>query len=152
MSVLKTLKLSQVAPAAIATSTKDRARQKVLNHLEQQKACYAAHVDGKPFEVVRQFYQTNAAGERVRVERPRFAKKGWFEDSTGTVYFSVKYGNKPLRLDKAGNTSVEVGKLDSLPGVLDVLLDAIKMGDLDIQLAAASMERSKAFKRRGVAA
>jgi hypothetical protein len=42
----------------------------------------------------------------------------------------IRYGARPLPLDKAGSTSVEVGGLDA-------------------QLARAAQERSKAFKRRG---
>jgi hypothetical protein len=148
MSVLKTLKLSLTAPTATSVSSKERSRQKVLNHLEQQKAYLAPQMDGKPFDVVRNVYQTNSAGERVRIARPTFVKKDWFEDSAGTVMFMVRYGNRALRLDKIGNISVEVGKLDALPGVIDALIGAVKAGELDAQLATASLERSKAFTRR----
>jgi len=62
-----------------------------------------------------------------------------------TVYLG---GSKPLPLDKTGSTSVEVGKLDALPGIIDALLAAVQAGELDAQLVAAAQERSKAFKRR----
>ena len=151
MSALKTLKLSNIAPPATAGSPKERARNKVIAHLEQQKALLAAHVEGKPFDVVRPVYKTNEAGERVRVSKPVFVKRGWFDDGTGTLFFSVRYGSKPLRLDKAGSTSVEVGKdLGALPEVLDTLLSAVRAGELDVALVAASAERGKAFKRRNV--
>ncbi len=60
---------------------------------------------------------------------------------------ALRCGSKPLPLDKAGSTSVEVGALDRLTGVIDALLAAVRAGELDAQLAAAQ-ERSKAFKRR----
>jgi hypothetical protein len=39
-------------------------------------------------------------------------------------------------------------KLDALPGIIDTLVEAVHAGELDAQLAAASSERRKNFKRR----
>jgi hypothetical protein len=61
--------------------------------------------------------------------QPLHVRRGWFEDATGTVHFMVRYGAKPLPLDKAGSTSVEVGTLDALPGVVDALLAAVRAGE-----------------------
>ena len=80
--------------------------------------------------------------------QPVHVRRGWFEDGAGAVHFMVRYGSKPLPLDKAGSSSVEVGTLDRLAGVVDALLRAVTTGELDAQLAAAAQERSKAFKRR----
>ena len=92
-------------------------------------------------------HDPNEAGERVRVMQPVHVRRGWFEDGTGVVHFMIRYGSKALKLDKAGNSSVEVGKLDALPGVIDMLLSAVRAGELDVQLNAAAQERSKLFKR-----
>jgi hypothetical protein len=151
MSVLKTLKLGKAAPTVAPADAKGRARAKVVAHLEQQKQLLAAHLDGKAFDATRPVYRTNDAGERVRVMQPVHVRRDWFEDGTGTVHFMVRYGARPLPLDKAGSTSVEVGGLDALPGVIDALLAAVRAGELDTQLATAAQERSKAFKRRSVA-
>jgi hypothetical protein len=148
MSVLKTLKLGKAAPTPAPADAKGRARAKVVAHLEQQKALVAAQLEGKAFEATRPVYRTNDAGERVRVVQPVHVRRGWFEDGAGTTHFSIRYGSKPLPLDKAGSTSVEVGKLDRLAGVIDALLAAVHAGELDAQLAAAAQERGKAFKRR----
>ncbi len=120
----------------------------MVAHLEQQKALLAAQLEGKAFEATRPVYRTNDAGERVRVMQPVHVRRDWFEDAAGAVHFVVRYGSKPLPLDKAGSTSVEVGKLEALPGVIDALLAAARAGELDPQLAAAAQERGKAFKRR----
>ena len=148
MSVLKTLKLGKAAPTPAPADANGRARSKVIEHLEQQKALLAAQLEGKAFEATRPVYRTNDAGERVRVVQPVHVRRGWFEDGSGTVHFMVRYGARPLPLDKAGSTSVEVGKLDQLDGVITVLLDAVRNGDLDQQLTTAAQERSKTFKRR----
>jgi hypothetical protein len=115
MSMLKTLKLGKAAPTTAPADAKGRARAKVVAHLEQQKALLAAHLDGKAFDATRPVYKTNDAGERVRVMQPVHVRRDWFEDATGTMYFMVRYGAKPLPLDKTGSTSVEVGTLDALP-------------------------------------
>jgi hypothetical protein len=148
MSVLKTLKLGKAAPVSAPADAKGRARAKVVAHLEQQKQLLAAHFDGRALDATRPVYRTNDAGERVRVMQPVHVRRDWFEDATGTMHFMVRYGAKPLPLDKAGSTSVEVGGLDALPGVIDALLAAVRAGELDPQLATAAQERSKAFKRR----
>src|SRR5690349_19932194 len=145
---LKGLKLGKAAPVAHPADAKERARGKVIAHLEQQKQLLAAHLEGKVLDATRPVYRTNDAGERVRVMQPVHVRRDWFEDATGTVHFMVRYGAKPLPLDKAGSTSVEVGGFDQLPGVIDALISAVKAGELDVQLAAAAQERSKAFKRR----
>ncbi|MCB4825355.1 hypothetical protein [Roseicella aerolata] len=148
MSVLKTLKLGKAAPTTVAADAKGRARAKVIAHLEQQKALLAAHVEGKAFEATRPVYRTNDAGERVRIMQSVHVRRDWFLDGAGTVHFMVRYGAKPLPLDKTGSTSVEAGTLDGLPGVIDALIAAVQAGELDAQLATAAQERSKAFKRR----
>jgi len=148
MSVLKTLKLGKAAPTPTPADAKGRARAKVLAHLEQQRDLLAAQLEGNAFEATRPVYRTNDAGERVRVMQPVHVRRDWFEDATGVVHFMVRYGSKPLPLDKAGSTSVEAGTLDRLAGVIDALLAAVNAGELDAQLATAAQERSKAFKRR----
>ena len=60
------------------------------------------------------------------------------------VHFMIRYGAKPLPLDKSGSTSVEAGGLDALPGVIDTVLVAVRAGELDVQLAAAAQERRSA--------
>ena len=148
MSVLKTLKLGKAAPTPAPADAKGRARAKAIQHLQRQRDLLAAQLEGRTLEAARPVYETNEAGERVRVMRPVHVRRDWFEDGAGTVHFMVRYGSKPLPLDKAGSTSVEVGSLDKLPGVVDALLAAVRAGELDAQLAAAAQERSKAFKRR----
>jgi hypothetical protein len=148
MSVLKTLKLGKAAPAAAPADAKERARAKVLQHLEQQKQLLAARLEGKVLDATRPVYRTNEAGERLRVMQPVHVRRDWFEDAAGTVHFMVRYGSKPLPLDRFGSTSVNVGGLDALSGVIDALLAAVRAGELDAQLATAAQARSKAFKRR----
>ncbi|MCE3249256.1 MAG: hypothetical protein K0R41_3081, partial [Geminicoccaceae bacterium] len=89
-----------------------RARAKVVQHLEQQRQLLAEQLEGMAFEATRPVYRINERGERVRVMQPMHVRRGWFEDANGTVFFQIRYGAKPLPLDKAANSAVEVGRLD----------------------------------------
>ena len=148
MSVLKTLKLGKAAPTPAPADAKGRARAKVVAHLEQQKALLAAQLEGKAFEATRPVYRTNDAGERVRVMQPMHVRRGWFGDGAGAVHFAIRYGSKPLPLDKAGSTSVEVGKLDQLAGVTDALLAAVRAGELCGDLGDGVVRRRSAVACR----
>ncbi|MBB5696474.1 hypothetical protein [Muricoccus pecuniae] len=148
---LKNLTLSKAAPTAVPSDAKGRARAKVLAYLEQQAALLAATREGRTVDVRRPVYQTNEAGVRVKVMAPVHVRRGWFEDTAGTLHFMIRYGSKPLALDKAGHTSVAAGSLDGLPQVIEALSAAVRAGELDAQLTVAAQERRKAFKRRGTA-
>lgn len=127
---------------------KDRMRARAVEYLQHQRALAEGELSGSPYVTYKTVFRTDAAGERVRIQAPRHIRRGWFEDGKGTVFFSLYYGSKPLPLDKAGNTSIEVGSLGALPGIIDTLGAAINAGELDAQLNGAAQDRRKNFKRR----
>ena len=45
-------------------------------------------------------------------------------------------------------TSIEVGNLDALPGVIDALIEATNTGELDETLTAAAAERRANFRSK----
>lgn len=147
---LKSLKLTAAAPVPVADA-KERARIKLIHYLDEQKAAAMAQIAGQPFEATKRMTRINEAGEKVRVDAPRHVRRGWFADAAGMIFFQVRYGSKPLELGKGVN-AVEVGKLDALPAILDTLCAAVRAGELDAQLAAASTERKANFKKRAKAA
>lgn len=148
MSHISKLKLSQSKPEIGNLPPKERARAKVLAHLAQQLAMVQGELTGEPFLATRAVSRTLPDGTKTRLQQPAHIRRGWWTDSTGTTYFSIRYGTKPLALDKSGNTTVEIGKLDALPGVIDALVQAVKGGELDAALTSAVAERKKNFKRK----
>lgn len=149
MSHISKLKLStQAMSQANKLSPKDALRARAVNHLTEQRALAEGQLSGTPYLPYRSVYRKDQAGNRIRVQEPRHVRRNWWEDAKGVVFFAIKYGVRALPLDKAGNCSIEVGKLDALPAVINTLIEAIKAGELDTQLAAASTERKKVFKRR----
>jgi hypothetical protein len=149
VSHIAKLKLSTQALSQTGKLTaKEALRARAVHHLTQQRALVEGQLSGTPYLAYRTVYRKDAAGNRIRVQEPVHIRRAWFEDSKGVVFFSIRYGVKALAFDKAGNVSIEVGKLDALPGVIDTLADAIRAGELDTQLAAAAQDRKKNFKRR----
>lgn len=148
MSVLKSLKLSNAAPVAAASDPLHRARDKLLGSLADQRAFATAVAAGEVYSPPKNIVsRKNDAGERVRVEAHRRIRKGWFQDGTGTVHFSARVGGKPLELAK-GKQAVEVGTLDKLPSVIDMLIEAVRAGELDTQIATAAEARGLMMAER----
>jgi hypothetical protein len=152
MSHMSKLKLSQSKPETGNLPPKERARAKVLAHLAQQLAMVRGELTGERFLATRTVSRTLPDGTKTRVQQPAHIRRGWWIDTAGTTYFSIRYGTKPLALDKAGNVTVEVGKLDALPGVINALVQAVKGGELDAALTSAVADRKKNFGKRKTAA
>ena len=51
----------------------------------------------------------------------------------GGCYFQVWYGSKVLEL-KPGMTAIQVATKEELPDVIRAVMDAVKFGELDIQI------------------
>ncbi|KQQ24145.1 hypothetical protein ASF58_16305 [Methylobacterium sp. Leaf125] len=148
MSVLKSLKLSNAAPVAAANDPLHRARDKLLGALTDQRAYATATVAGEHYTPPKNIVsRKNEAGERVRMEANRRIRKGWFQDGAGTVHFQVYVGGKPMELAK-GKQAVEVGTLDKLPSVIDQLIEAVRAGELDAQIATAAEARGLMMAER----
>jgi hypothetical protein len=145
VSHLAKLKLSTQALAQTGKlSAKEALRARAVAHLSEQRALVTGQLAGTPLAAYKNVFRADAAGNRIRVQEPRHVRRDWFVDPKGVVFMSIRYGAKALPLDKAGNSSIEVGTLEALPGVID----AVKSGEIDTQLAAAATERKKNFKRR----
>lgn len=92
MSMLKTLKLVAAKPAP--ADAKGRNREKLVRYLVEQKALVAAHLAGEPFNATRVVTRKDEAGNRTRVEAPRHVRRGWFTDTSGGLFFTLRYGGQ----------------------------------------------------------
>jgi hypothetical protein len=63
----------------------------------------------------------------------------------GSYALAVRLGNL-VEFDK-GKTAISVPTLDKLPSVIDTLISAIRNGELDAQLEAASVKPPKKAKK-----
>ncbi|WLR96023.1 hypothetical protein [Shinella sumterensis] len=146
MPHLKALKLASVVPVRSAADPVQRAREKMIAVLAEQKQMAEAKIAGQTFTPTHVVRKKNAEGVRVEVETAKRVRQGWFTDGNGKVFFALRYAGKTIEFAKDKN-AVEIGELSALPKVIDMLVEAIRAGELDAQLTAAAVERGKMLRK-----
>ena len=146
MSILKSLKLTTAQPVRANADPIQRARDKVISALAEQKAMAEAKIDGQHYAPTHMVWRKNGEGQRVLVETPKRLRAGWFVDASGQTFFGLRYAGKPIEFAKDKN-AIAVGELSALPAILDTLTEAVRAGELDAQLAAAAAERGHMLRK-----
>jgi len=111
-------------------------RGKLIARLEEQKAL----VQDPLYVATEQRWEKTPDGRKELVERKRKVRRWWQEDVTGIVHLMVRYGQKPIEFEK-GKTAVAVPAKEKLPEILDVLIEAVRGGELDAALSGMSKAR-----------
>ena len=128
----------------------EQRRLKLITKLQEQLRMVEAELGGKRYQRLKWTTDVDEDGQPVRVQMPTRLKAWWLKDAAGVILFSLRYGAKPIALNKDGKSAVEVGKLERLPEVITILIKAVQDGELDAQLSAISADRpllpSKAAK------
>lgn len=146
MSHLKALKLTSAVPVRASVDPVQRAREKMIAALAEQKQMAEAKIVGQVFATTHMVRRKNAEGQRVEVETLKRVRQGWFTDGNGKVFFAIRYAGKPIEFAKDKN-AIEAGELSALPKVIDTLIEAVRGGELDVQLTAAAAERGKLLRK-----
>lgn len=140
MKTLKSLKLG-----SFTLSTNDpvlRRRLKMVDRLEQQKA-----LAKDPLHVETTYrWVKNAQGvkERIKLEKP--IRPWWKVDPLGKVLLKLKYGSRTLEFEKGKNAFILQG-IDELETAIDVIIKAVKDGDLDALLIDRAVGRGFVKKK-----
>lgn len=132
MSHLSKLKIVAQQQKRLQSKTEHR-RAKLLEKLDDQLGMVQALIDGEIYSRTRKVWRENDAGERVLVERPKRMRPWYWMSGAGGCYFQVWYGSKVLEL-KPGMTAIQVATKEELPDVIRAVMDAVKFGELDIQI------------------
>lgn len=146
MSILKTLKLTTAQPVRASKDPVDRARNKVIAALAEQKVMAEAKIAGQHYAPTHIVWRKNDDGQRVQVSQLKRLRAGWFMDASGQTFFGIRYAGKPIEFAKDKN-AIAVGELAALPAILDTLTEAVRAGELDNQLAAAAAERGLMLRK-----
>ena len=146
MSILKTLKLTTAQPVRASNDPVERARNKVIGALAEQRLMAEAKIAGQHYAPTHTVWRKNPEGQCEQVETPKRLRAGWFVDASGQTYFSLRYAGKPIEFAKDKN-AIAVGELSALPAILDILTEAVRTGELDTQLAAAAAERGLMLRK-----
>ncbi len=116
-------------------------RSRLIEKLEDQKSLLK---DPAYVRVVRRWKKQD--GERVLVERRLPVRPWWRTDEKGQVVFFVRLGWKPIEFEK-GKAGVVAGSMEKLPEVIDVLIGAVRAGELDPMLDQARAARPAPKKK-----
>ena len=135
MGVLDKLKIVALAKQVKGTVEQER-RKKLAEQLTEQLKLAEAALGGMAYQRTKAAWDTDAEGNRYRVQRPVKLRQWWTVGDGGVAQFGVRYGAVPLQL-QPGKTAVEVAKLADLPVVIKTLLQAVEAGELDAAVAAA---------------
>ncbi|KKC40880.1 hypothetical protein WH87_01530 [Devosia epidermidihirudinis] len=146
MSILKSLKLTTAQPVRSSNDPIERARNKVIAALAEQKAMAEAKIAGQHYAPTHAVWRKNNEGQRVQVEAPKRLRAGWFVDAGGQTFFGLRYAGKPIEFAKDKN-AIAVGELSALPDILDTLSEAVRAGELDTQLVSAAAERGLMLRK-----
>jgi hypothetical protein len=146
MSTLDTLKLVAVKKPT-HTPTVVKRRQKLASKVWEQLQLAKSQMDGTKFEVKKfRSYTDKESGLRKQIEVPKRIREWWFRNEQGKVCVAIKYGTRVLELAK-GKHSIEVGSADDLIKALELVKQAVELGELDQQLEQASGSVRKSFKK-----
>ena len=114
-------------------------RDKLVAAIEEQGRVLAAVLAGEEYTVKSKRWQTNDAGERVRVEHAKLVRAWFFEQDNG-YYVQCRYGSRVLSINGKSN-AVFVDKLDEVAGVLEAFKQAAEAGELDKAVVEATAKK-----------
>jgi hypothetical protein len=146
MSTLDTLKLVAVKKPTHTPTVVIR-RQKLASKVWEQLQLAKSQIEGTKFEVKKyRSYTDKESGLRKQVEVSKRIREWWFRNEQGKVCVAIKYGTRVLELAK-GKHSIEVASADDLIKALELVKQAVELGELDAQLEQASGSVRKGFRR-----
>jgi len=96
MSHLKALKLTSAVPVRLSNDPVQRAREKMIAALAEQKQMAEAKIAGQNFAPTHTVWRKNEAGQRVQIEALKRLRQGWFTDAAGKVFFTRRYAGKTI--------------------------------------------------------
>ena len=129
MSALRSLTFTTV-PKIGANPALDR-RTNIIARLEEQKLLLN---DPNYTRTVRTWVKKD--GQLMPVDKPQRILPWWRVNADGSYVFFVRSGSKSIEFEK-GKNAIAVPSLDKLPLIIDILITAVRNGELDQQLAQA---------------
>src|SRR5215510_2665405 len=126
MGALRSLTFTTI-PKIVANPTLDR-RTNMIARLEEQKLLLN---DPNYIRTSRTWVKKN--GELTPIDRQQRVLPWWRVNADGSYVFFVRLGSKPIEFEK-GKNAVAVPSFE-MPLVINILITAVRNGELDEQLA-----------------
>jgi hypothetical protein len=127
MGALKSLTFTTL-PKIGANPILDR-RTNLVARLEEQKLLLN---DPNYIRTVRTWVKKN--GQLTPIAKQQRVLPWWRVDAHGSYVFFVRLGSKPIEFEK-GKNAISVPSLDKIPAVINILITAVRNGELDDKLA-----------------
>ena len=145
-SILNTLKLTAARKSRAVPDVVKR-RNKLLQKLTEQRQLAAALEQGQHYAPKRlRTMMDEESGTRL-VKEVSVRIKPWFwTGEKGETLLCIQYGSRALEISK-GKTAIDVGDPANLVNVLETVITAVKNGELDVSIEAASTKLREGFKK-----
>jgi hypothetical protein len=140
MSALKSLTFTTL-PKIGANPRLDR-RTNMIARLEEQNLLLN---DPNYIRTVRTWVKKD--GRLTPVDKQQRVLPWWRADADGSYFFFVRLGSKPIEFEK-GKNAIAVPSLDKIPIIINILITAVRNGELDDQLAQAQKPPTAATFRK----
>lgn len=122
-------------------------RNKLVRRLVEQRALATAAASGSAYAPTKTRLIKDAdTGERTSVTVNKRVKQWWFATDDNRLALTVRYGSQVLELGR-GKFSIDIADLNQLVPVIDLLIDAVRAGELDAQVAVAAGTLKRGFKK-----
>jgi hypothetical protein len=143
---LSGLKLS-AAKQPVNVGAEQLRRIKIVKRLIEQRELATAIAAGVAYrpEKMRTVVDKDT-GQRRNVTVNKRVKQWWFAADDNRLALTVRYGSQILELGR-GKFSVDVADLDQLAPTIDLLIEAVRAGELDAPIAAAAGTLKRGFKK-----
>ena|SRR5258708_17389111 len=127
MSALRSLTFTTV-PKIGANPALDR-RANIIARLEEQRLLLN---DPNYIRTVRTWVKKD--GQLTPIDKQQRVLPWWRANVNGSFVFFVRLGSRPIEFEK-GKNAIAVPSLDKVPLVINILIAAVRNGELDEQLA-----------------
>lgn len=143
---LSTLKLTAARKSRAVPDVVKR-RGKLLQKLVEQRELASALAQGHHYAAKRlRSVRDEATGSRT-VREVAVRVKPWFwTGERGETLLAINYGSRAIEISK-GKTAIDVGSAANLISVLDTVISALRSGELDVAIEAASVKLREGFKK-----
>jgi len=121
-------------------------RNKIVRRIWEQVQLAKAQAEGGTFAPVRAKTVTDSEGIRRSLDMPKRVRPWWWTADSGKLALTIRYGAKVIELAK-GKSTIELATASDLIPTLELIKQAVEAGELDTEIAEASVKLREGFQR-----
>ena len=121
-------------------------RIKIIRRIWEQVQLAKAQAEGGTYAPIRSKSVKDSEGIRRSVDMPKRVRPWWWTAESGKLALSIRYGSKLIELAK-GKSTIELASMSDLIPTLELIKVAVEAGELDTEIAEASVKLREGFQR-----